>query len=38
MSKPEMVQILRATANKHSDMSEHDEAIRRIDRAEVLAG
>ena len=37
MRKPEIVQILRAVATKHSDMSEHTEAIRRIERAETLA-
>ena len=38
MRKPEVVQILRAVATKHSDLSEHTEAIRRIERAETLAG
>ena len=37
MSKPEVVQIMRARALKHSDMADHDQAMRYIVRAEDLA-
>ena len=37
MRKPEVVQVLRAVALKHSDLADHEEAIRRINRAETLA-
>ena len=34
MRKPEVVQILCAVAQKHSDMADYEEALRRINRAE----
>ena len=37
MKKPEVIQIMRARALKHSDMANHSEALRYIERAEKLA-